>query len=64
MAQLEDKINSKIYDISLTNITINTHLLNVSLKSKSNQAMKFGGGEVIEYNQRNVFFSKTMHKLR
>ena len=42
--------------------TIATHILPNISKSKSNHTMKFG--QLIEYNKRNIFFSKVMQKMR
>ena len=36
-------------------------LLNIS-QSKGNQTLKFG--QVMEYNKKNIFFSKIMQKMR
>ena len=42
--------------------TIVIHILSNIFHSKGNQTMKFG--ELIEYNKRNIFFSKIMQKMR
>ena len=40
--------------------TITIHILHNILRSKENQAMKFG--QLIEYNNRNIFLQKSYRK--
>ena len=40
---------------------IKMHLLPNILRIKGNKSMKFG--QLVEYHERNIFFSKTMQKM-
>ena len=56
----KDKVNFKIYDVTIWEQTIAIHILPSISRIKGNQTMKFG--QLIEYNMRNISLEKSYTK--